>query len=750
METPQAITIMTQAPTIRHRRNIIKAPVLSHNSGDDVHKSVTNKRDRDRKRSTSRWEYNAVERKRQQQREERCLRRLITATMTLSVVIVGVSIYFARLILVVDPSLQSHLPSYIKQFLDRNNHIISSLHVLVPSPTIVNSPSNDAAEFRVETSDVVNAQNVHTNVGEGRGWDEDKGEKEEDGSSTTKTTPNEAQAYIVPNSMPHIGDKSNNYARFRRYWDERYPQNHERSLRTVQNILAQNHKFDSMGDHLGYDVYDCPDEPPPGYPREYKTIDILRHWPPTQSLPMGSQYSLDNSDKADAMSFKAHLGICVFDYKSDYEKAITYQSKELPYVVRNDPMVAETVERWNDEDYRRALFGGLDHSGNNGYGVEDDMGEDGNSDVNTRRVVQHRAERSVTNQVLFRHASKKKPFKTSKYAPTPDTREDMKRAKSQGYHGPRHDSGREGPPIPPPTKLISMTYDKWYARAMKKEKSLRNETNTGVQYYDPNSEGKKDSYYYYFRLVGCGEKEGCEKNSTEYLFDELPFFQPRRKWKANRKQRERGIESSETRAEPPLASSIPQERKNLYLVEPEKQRGIHCRFGMPGMIAINHYDASRNAIAILGGTRRYILSRPEQCPNMGLYPIGHISARHTKVDWTTASDDYEKLQKEEEGGGGESDESDEMTTQSRSKPTFPSSDSESWKEYNKALSLLVNRATSTEVVLQAGDVLYLPSYWFHFIISLDTNMQCNTRSGRDAKDEQTMTDCGFPPPDKRR
>jgi hypothetical protein len=28
-----------------------------------------------------------------------------------------------------------------------------------------------------------------------------------------------------------------------------------------------------------------------------------------------------------------------------------------------------------------------------------------------------------------------------------------------------------------------------------------------------------------------------------------------------------------------------------------------------------------------------------------------------------------------------------------------------------------------------GEVLYIPSFWFHYIVSLDYSVQCNTRSG---------------------
>ena len=90
-------------------------------------------------------------------------------------------------------------------------------------------------------------------------------------------------------------------------------------------------------ENLEYDIYDCPLDPPPGYPREYKTIDILKHWPPTQNLPNGKYChrskpkigvegddsmvaSCDSNNLQPAM---AHLGLCVFDHNRDYEKAMT-------------------------------------------------------------------------------------------------------------------------------------------------------------------------------------------------------------------------------------------------------------------------------------------------------------------------------------------------------------------------------------------------------------------------------------------
>ena len=83
---------------------------------------------------------------------------------------------------------------------------------------------------------------------------------------------------------------------------------------------------------------------------------------------------------------------------------------------------------------------------------------------------------------------------------------------------------------------------------------------------------------------------------------------------------------------------------------------------------------------------------------MNLLPRGHPSARHSAVDWSDP--DLESF------------------------PTFA-------------------KATVNEVVLQPGDVLYLPTNWFHYIISLDLNMQCNTRSGGEKINRKYIEECGF-------
>mmetsp|Transcript_45169 Transcript_45169/g.66480 ORF Transcript_45169/g.66480 Transcript_45169/m.66480 type:complete len:515 (+) Transcript_45169:246-1790(+) len=195
----------------------------------------------------------------------------------------------------------------------------------------------------------------------------------------------------------------------------------------------------------------------------------------------------------------------------------------------------------------------------------------------------------------------------------------------------------------PPIENIRMTFDEWQERA-------------NVQ--DPEKLGV-DREHWYFRL------KGTDHPKSRFLYEELMFFQP--------------VES-------------------FFTVVPRETRGINCRFGMKGVIAENHFDGSRNWVALLGGERRYILSHPNQCQNLALYPKEHPSGRHSAVDWSNPDVNLY--------------------------PQFRS-------------------AKSNEIVLQAGDALYLPTQWFHYIISLETNYQCNARSGVTFEYKDFIHDCGF-------
>ena len=426
--------------------------------------------------------------------------------------------------------------------------------------------------------------------------------KRDDGKEFDALPP--SSIYTVPGSMPHIGDKSDGYAALRMEYDAM-------DLPKVE----QRYKFETMpmeenkeNSPAPYDIHNCPEEPPEFYPYSWNLLQLLDHWSPD-----------DVEVPEDNTIFQ---GLCVFDFETDYDKAMNYRQKEVPYIVTNDPAVQETAKRWMAPGYMDRLMG---------------LGD-----------TLHRTEYSETSHFMYWNAGsqvKRQQHMSKQQAHKPNA-----------FLGDGHPDGRgvdkDLAHWQQPTKMMRMPYNEWIQHA----------NSTEGQHV-----GSRDAHYYY-RLIGCGEEspEGkCDKGSSEYLFDELTFFQP---------------------------------KENLYMVDPKQQHGIHCRFGMRGVIAENHFDMSRNSIALMGGERRYILSHPDQCPLMSLLPKGHPSARHSAVDWCDP-------------------------------------DLETYPEFAQA--------ESNEVVLQAGDVLYLPTNWFHFIVSLNVNFQCNTRSGISQDYQRPIHKCGF-------
>ena len=396
-----------------------------------------------------------------------------------------------------------------------------------------------------------------------------------------------SRIYTIPGSMNHIGDKSDEYARLRKEFDSiELPE-------VPPKRLYKSHPLQGGTGPTTYDIHNCPEHPPEGYPYAWYLMDIITHWPPDDPTPRPEIFQ----------------GLCVFDYTKDYDKALNYRNAEVPFVVINDPKVQDAVRRWNAPNYMPRMLGD----------------------------TLHRAEYSTNNHFMYWNKPPKNQKKRKQSNPNKPWQRFVETPANWSQ----------------PTEMIRMTYKDWVEHANVTDQTLLS----------------PDHSHWYFRLIGCGETGPlgeCDKGASEYLFDELTFFQPK--------------------------------HGGLYLTDPTQQKGIHCRFGMKGVIAENHFDGSRNAIVVLGGERRYILSHPDQCDHLCLYPKGHPSARHSAIDW--------------------------------SQP-----DLQQFPEFQLA--------QGNEVVMQAGHVLYLPTDWFHYIISLELNFQCNTRSGVSNEYQPSIHQCGF-------
>lgn len=126
-------------------------------------------------------------------------------------------------------------------------------------------------------------------------------------------------------------------------------------------------------------------------------------------------------------------------------------------------------------------------------------------------------------------------------------------------------------------------------------------------------------------------------------------------------------------------------QKNFFITAPKQNKGIQCRFGMRGVIAESHYDSGRNMIVMLRGQKRYILNPPAACKKLGIISERkHPSYRHSVIDWSAT---------------------------------------------RQAKAHKFDEVQAIDTILRKGEVLYVPSYWFHYMVSLGYSIQCNSRSG---------------------
>jgi hypothetical protein len=184
--------------------------------------------------------------------------------------------------------------------------------------------------------------------------------------------------YRIPEAHGKVGDRSELYAQLRQSVDAQLPINDTRSLQAVQRLrLLADTKNGSKNETMTfrsssrvmdplstfyqeqqgpvggdvvqepYDVYNCPDTPPKGYPFQWNLVhEVLHDWP------------VNNYSNDDSIPTEIYNGLCIFDYTKDYDKAMVYRRAELPFVVDNDPHVARTVERWSSSNnYLEQLLG---------------------------------------------------------------------------------------------------------------------------------------------------------------------------------------------------------------------------------------------------------------------------------------------------------------------------------------------------------------------------------------------------------
>ena len=94
---------------------------------------------------------------------------------------------------------------------------------------------------------------------------------------------------------------------------------------------------------------------------------------------------------------------------------------------------------------------------------------------------------------------------------------------------------------------------------------------------------------------------------------------------------------------------------------------------------------------MLKGAKRYILNPPSACKKLGIITDSkHPSYRHSAIDWS---------------------------------------------DLQQARSFDFGHVQAIDTIVRTGEVLYIPSFWFHYIVSLRYSVQCNTRSGTPPNEE---------------
>lgn len=174
--------------------------------------------------------------------------------------------------------------------------------------------------------------------------------------------------------------------------------------------------------------------------------------------------------------------------------------------------------------------------------------------------------------------------------------------------------------------------------------------------------------------------------------------QPHFYWQAGVDKEERYMPRSQWNFISRDLPSFSSPSETFFVFEPESQKGIQCRFGERGVTAATHFDSGRNMVAMITGAKRYILSPPKACTKLAIVTTRENPIfRHSMLNF------------------GHLNEMDN--------PEMP--------ENERAWLQRSSEALAVETVLKAGEVLYIPSHWFHYITSLQKSAQCNVRSGID-------------------
>ncbi|CAM9511438.1 unnamed protein product [Ectocarpus sp. 4 AP-2014] len=485
------------------------------------------------------------------------------------------------------------------------------------------------------------------------------------------------------------------------------------------------------------EMFSCPEEPEAGYPTEWPLLDLLANW---------------NPGNASGVPERHFLGVCRFDYQTELHKARAYSLREVPFIFFNVPELDRAVQEWSNPAKLTAALGdplySIDVSSSNRflyYGKRSWDRPPGWTPP-TRRILD-------TFDAWLRHALGIRRLEDHQPA-----RDDDHSVEASDGPGQTTDQSREDKDkdflAPYGGEQCDRSPDRSQDRSPDQEEEWfqggrdNNAKSEVVRGEETRQESPASKAHYYLKFSSTVERPNRFVDRSLPFFvppsqpletydDELPEslayddygFSPaegdysagkrgRRRKKSResrwaeqdawpphqRRPSEEALEGGEE--EEPTdgatrmledAAGSDEDETNIFLRDASATKGIHCRLGMDGVMSEGHYDGSRNMVALLAGKRRWILSNPQNCGHMHMFRKGHPSARHTSADWTDPN----------------------VASQ------FPD----------------LQEATANEVILRAGEALFVPEHWIHSIVNIGVSAQCNSRSGKSNLYRPVIQEC---------
>ncbi len=183
---------------------------------------------------------------------------------------------------------------------------------------------------------------------------------------------------------------------------------------------------------------------------------------------------------------------------------------------------------------------------------------------------------------------------------------------------------------------------------------------------------------------------------------QLDPHRPHFYWQAGVPQEERELSPSSWSFVSQDLPSFSSPNATFVCPDPAEQKGIQCRFGERGVTAATHFDAGKNMVGMIQGAKRYILHPPKECSKLGIVTSRNSALfRHSLLNFGHLNPSRTGLSLQEQD----------------------------WLRR-------ASTSQAVETVLKAGEILFIPSHWFHYIIGLQKNAQCNVRSGVDIEGDK--------------